>query len=222
MRRGYSCGRTVGQNTVSQTGMPRSGWQPSQIHSKSTQRPDTNPREYFSSYPVTGRRGGDFPIIVRGCLLKTKTFSCSPMLHRRFPQFSISMLNLLPDSLQFPNANRLRTRTFERLNNDAVDEPRSLSDRSDAPLFRPMHQDFPSTSQDLIRALKSPTDPPTGHAFSKIQMASQAWSQFTCYFPSKDQVIADWILTRFLKEKDKPRYLTSNSTSFCLQLSGSR
>ncbi|KAF9647481.1 hypothetical protein BDM02DRAFT_3187912 [Thelephora ganbajun] len=35
-------------------------------------------------------------------------------------------------------------------------------------------------------------------------MASQAWSQPTLYFPNKDQVIADWILTRFLKEKEKP------------------
>jgi hypothetical protein len=68
-----------------------------------------------------------------------------------------------------------------------------------------MHQDFPSTSQDLIRALKAPADPPSGHVFSKIQIASQAWSQSTLYFPNKDQVIADWILTRFLKEKDKPR-----------------
>jgi len=75
----------------------------------------------------------------------------------------------------------------------------------EAPLFRTMHQDFPSTSQDLIRALKAPTDPPSGHAFSKIQMASQAWFQSTLYFPNKGQVIVDWILTRFLKEKDKPR-----------------
>ena len=68
-----------------------------------------------------------------------------------------------------------------------------------------MQQDFPSTSQDLIRVLKAPADPPNGHAFSKIQMATQAWSQSTLYFPNKGQVIADWILTRFLKEKEKPR-----------------
>jgi len=36
-------------------------------------------------------------------------------------------------------------------------------------------------------------------------MASQAWFKSTLYFPNKDQVIVDWILTRFLKEKDKPR-----------------
>jgi len=68
-----------------------------------------------------------------------------------------------------------------------------------------MHQDFPSTSQEIIRALKAPADPPSGHVSSKIQMASQAWSQSTLYFPNKGQVIVDWLLTRFLKEKDKPR-----------------
>ena len=67
-----------------------------------------------------------------------------------------------------------------------------------------MQQDFPSTSHDFIRALKAPADPPNGHEFLKIRMASQAWSQSILYFPNKDQVIADWILTRFLKEKDKP------------------
>ena len=76
---------------------------------------------------------------------------------------------------------------------------------SETPLFRSMQQDFPSTSQDLIRALKAPADPPSGHAFSKIQLASGAWSQSAFYFPNKDQVIADWILTRLLKEKDRPR-----------------
>jgi hypothetical protein len=73
------------------------------------------------------------------------------------------------------------------------------------PLPQSMQQDFPSTSQDFIRALKAPADPPSGHAFSKIQMASQAWFQSTFYFPNKDQAITDWILNRFLKEKDKPR-----------------
>lgn len=68
-----------------------------------------------------------------------------------------------------------------------------------------MQQDFPSTSQDLIRALKAPADPPNGYVVSKIRTASWAWSQSTFYFPNKDQVIADWILARFLKEKDKPR-----------------
>lgn len=68
-----------------------------------------------------------------------------------------------------------------------------------------MQQDFPSTSQDLIHALKAQVDPPSGYVFSKIQMATQAWSQSTLYFPNKDKVITDWILTCFLKEKDKPR-----------------
>ena len=90
------------------------------------------------------------------------------------------------------------------MNIERVDAPRSLA-IGDALLFWPMDQDFPSTSQDLIHALKAPTDPPSGHALSKIHMAFQAWSHSTLYFPNKGQVIADWVLTRFLKEKDKPR-----------------
>lgn len=88
---------------------------------------------------------------------------------------------------------------------DGADEPRSLMIEKLALPFPSMQQDFPSTSEDLIRALRAPADPPGGHGFPKIQMAFQAWSQSTLYFPNKDQVIADWVLTRFLREKDGPR-----------------
>lgn len=60
-----------------------------------------------------------------------------------------------------------------------------------------------TSSQEFIRALKASSDPPNSDAPSKIEIASNAWNLSTFYVPNKDQVIADWILTRFLKEKNK-------------------
>ncbi|KAI0082239.1 hypothetical protein K474DRAFT_1586046 [Panus rudis PR-1116 ss-1] len=55
----------------------------------------------------------------------------------------------------------------------------------------------------LVRALKAPTDPPTPNGPVKIALASNAWTNSTLYMPNKAETIADWLLTRLLKDKDK-------------------
>lgn len=62
---------------------------------------------------------------------------------------------------------------------------------------------FLQSSQDFVRALKAQPDPPQVGGSTKIEIAVQAWSNTAFYVPSKGEVIADWILTKFLKEKDR-------------------
>lgn len=74
-----------------------------------------------------------------------------------------------------------------------------------------------ASSQDFVRALKAPSDTDKP---SKIQIASHAWNEPAFYVPNKDQVIVDWILTHFLKEKGKESsvskpFLGSKSVETC-------
>ncbi|KAK0233389.1 Urb2/Npa2 family-domain-containing protein [Armillaria fumosa] len=57
------------------------------------------------------------------------------------------------------------------------------------------------SSQDFVRALKSSSDPPSPEGPLKIKIARQAWDNKAFYVPKKEEVIADWVLTRLLKEK---------------------
>ncbi|CCM02194.1 uncharacterized protein FIBRA_04274 [Fibroporia radiculosa] len=57
--------------------------------------------------------------------------------------------------------------------------------------------------QDFIRALKAPSDPPRLDSSLKIELAREAWEDATFHLPNKGEVIADWILTRLLKDKVK-------------------
>ncbi|KAF9535580.1 Urb2/Npa2 family-domain-containing protein [Crepidotus variabilis] len=66
-----------------------------------------------------------------------------------------------------------------------------------------MSMAFLQSSQDFVRALKAQPDPPSPGGPTKIEIAEQAWANSGFYVPSKGEVIADWILTRLLKEKDK-------------------
>ncbi|THH28128.1 hypothetical protein EUX98_g6060 [Antrodiella citrinella] len=63
-----------------------------------------------------------------------------------------------------------------------------------------------STTQnalDLVRALKAPADPPHLPGPTKIQIAQAAWNNNSFYMPNKAETIAEWILTRLLKDKTK-------------------
>ncbi|EAU93316.2 hypothetical protein CC1G_08629 [Coprinopsis cinerea okayama7 len=57
------------------------------------------------------------------------------------------------------------------------------------------------SSQNFVRALKSPSDPPVAGGPLKIALAEQAWRDTSFRIPNKTEVIVDWLLTKFLKEK---------------------
>lgn len=59
------------------------------------------------------------------------------------------------------------------------------------------------SSQDFVRSLKATSDPPLIGGPSKIEIARQAWEDASFYVPSKAEVIVDWILAKFLKDKGK-------------------
>lgn len=63
------------------------------------------------------------------------------------------------------------------------------------------------SSQGFVRALKAHSDPPAPGGPFKIEIARQAWDDFSFYVPSKAEVIVDWILSKFLKEKAKEPYV---------------
>jgi len=62
------------------------------------------------------------------------------------------------------------------------------------------------SSQDFVRSLKAAADPPVVGGLSKIEIAQQAWEDALLYVPSKAEVIVDWILAKFLKDKGKEMY----------------
>jgi len=57
------------------------------------------------------------------------------------------------------------------------------------------------SAQTFIRELKSPNDPPVHGGLLKIDLAEQAWNDSSFYIPNKAEVIADWILSKFSKER---------------------
>jgi hypothetical protein len=63
-----------------------------------------------------------------------------------------------------------------------------------------------NSSQDFVRSLKLASDPPLVGGPYKIEIAQQAWEDASFYVPSKAEVIADWILAKFLKDKGKEMY----------------
>ena len=69
------------------------------------------------------------------------------------------------------------------------------------------------SSQDFVRSLKLASDPPFVGGPYKIEIAQQAWEDASFYVPNKAEVIADWILAKFLKDKGKEMY------GFCVVLS---
>lgn len=62
-----------------------------------------------------------------------------------------------------------------------------------------------SSSHAIIKALKGAQDPPYPGGPSKIEIARYAWRAEDVHFPSKDEVLTEWILSNFLKDKGKNR-----------------
>ena len=60
-----------------------------------------------------------------------------------------------------------------------------------------------NSAQDLIRALKASSDPPQSGGPHKIQIAREAWDNESLYVPNKAETVAEWLLTRLLKDKDR-------------------
>ena len=62
------------------------------------------------------------------------------------------------------------------------------------------------SSQDFVRSLKLASDPPLVGGPYKIEIAQEAWEDASFYVPNKAEIIADWILAKFLKDKGKEMY----------------
>ncbi|KAJ7630714.1 Urb2/Npa2 family-domain-containing protein [Roridomyces roridus] len=58
-----------------------------------------------------------------------------------------------------------------------------------------------AASQAVYHALKAPTDPPRVDGPLKIQIASAAWEDKSFYMPNKGEFIAEFVLTKLLKDK---------------------
>ncbi|KAL1739267.1 hypothetical protein HDZ31DRAFT_69116 [Schizophyllum fasciatum] len=59
------------------------------------------------------------------------------------------------------------------------------------------------TAQDFVRALKAPNDPPSAALPAKVQIARQAWHDKAFHVPNKPELIVDWLLSRFQKERNQ-------------------
>ncbi|KZT61086.1 hypothetical protein CALCODRAFT_59305 [Calocera cornea HHB12733] len=63
------------------------------------------------------------------------------------------------------------------------------------------------SSEAFIRALRAPHDPPTSSSPCKVELAMSAWAARDLYIPGKAELIADWALTRLLKDRSNKRTL---------------
>ena len=61
------------------------------------------------------------------------------------------------------------------------------------------------SSHSIIKALKGTTDPPDADGPSKIEIAIFAWRNPHVFFPSKDEVLAEWILNTLGRSKGHDR-----------------
>ena len=55
---------------------------------------------------------------------------------------------------------------------------------------------------DFVRALRAPADPPQPGGPAKVQIARDVWHNSSLYVPNKGEVIAEFLLSRLLKDKD--------------------
>ncbi|CAE6490687.1 unnamed protein product [Rhizoctonia solani] len=65
-----------------------------------------------------------------------------------------------------------------------------------------MQTDPLASSQEFIRALKAPKDPPRPEGTRKIDLARQAWELETLFIPSKAEVIVEWVLQSLLTTEE--------------------
>lgn len=61
------------------------------------------------------------------------------------------------------------------------------------------------TAQDFVRALKAPSDPPSAGLPRKVQIAREGWDDQAFHVPNKAELIVDWLLGRFQKERNQQR-----------------
>ena len=61
------------------------------------------------------------------------------------------------------------------------------------------------TAQDFVRALKAPNDPPSAGLPRKVQIAREGWDDQAFHVPNKAELIVDWLLGRFQKERNTQR-----------------
>ena len=59
-------------------------------------------------------------------------------------------------------------------------------------------------SEELIRGLKAPSDPPIEGGPQKIDIATNAWQNQSLYVPGKAPLIVEWLLGKLLKDRERP------------------
>jgi hypothetical protein len=64
-----------------------------------------------------------------------------------------------------------------------------------------------SSSQEFIRALKAPKDPPKPGGALKIDLARKAWELESLFIPSKAEVIVEWLLQSLLASGQAEGYV---------------
>jgi hypothetical protein len=64
-----------------------------------------------------------------------------------------------------------------------------------------------TSAPHLVRALKAPSDPPVAGGPLKITIAEQAWHDESFYLPNKAEVIGEFILSKFFKERVDGTYV---------------
>jgi hypothetical protein len=61
-----------------------------------------------------------------------------------------------------------------------------------------------TTSQAFVRALKASSDPPAPGGPSKLEIARSCWERKEFPVPNKVEAIADWLISKLLKERTQP------------------
>lgn len=64
------------------------------------------------------------------------------------------------------------------------------------------------SAQHFVRALKASSDPPAPNGPLKISIAEQAWHDKSFYLPNKAEVVTEFLLSKFLRERGEGTYVT--------------
>lgn len=62
---------------------------------------------------------------------------------------------------------------------------------------------YMQSSQNFVRSLKAPTDPPSADSPAKIDIARDVWDRASFNAQNKAEAIIEFILTRLLKDRTK-------------------
>lgn len=63
------------------------------------------------------------------------------------------------------------------------------------------------SAQHFIKALKAPSDPPAAGGPLKISIAEQAWHDKAFYLPNKAEVVTEFLLSKFFRERGEGTYV---------------